>query len=117
MHIVRLLEKLGHTVAVAENGRAALALLAEQRFDLVLMDLQMPEMGGLEATAAIRDRERGTGERLPIIALTAHALQGDRERCLEADMDGYVSKPIRVGELKQAIEAVPFHQQPAWEEA
>jgi CheY-like chemotaxis protein len=101
---VRLLEKEGHTVVVAGNGREALARLGEQTFDIVLMDVQMPEMGGFEATAAIRLREKEGGRHVPIIAMTAHAMKGDRERCLEAGMDGYVSKPIQARQLWQAIE-------------
>jgi CheY-like chemotaxis protein/HPt (histidine-containing phosphotransfer) domain-containing protein len=105
---VRLLEKQGHEVVVANNGSEAIAALEREPFDLALMDVQMPEMSGLEATARIRERERATGARLPIIALTAYAMKGDRERCLEAGMDGYVSKPIRSEDLFQAIaEATP----------
>ena len=99
-----MLEDLGHQVLLASDGRMALALLEEQDVDIVLMDLQMPEMGGLEATAVIRKREQETGGHLPIIALTAHALKGDRERCLAAGMDGYLAKPLREDELFQAIE-------------
>jgi CheY-like chemotaxis protein len=99
----RLLEKQGHTVFVACNGRAALEAVREQAFDLVLMDLQMPEMDGLETTAAIRACEQGTGKRLPIIALTAQALQGDRERCLAAGMDGYLAKPVQCQQLLQTV--------------
>jgi signal transduction histidine kinase/DNA-binding response OmpR family regulator len=102
---VRLLEKRGHTVAVANNGREALSALERGAFDVVLMDVQMPEMGGFEATAAIRERERQTGDHLPIIAMTAHAMKGDRERCLEAGMDGYVSKPVQARELWEALAA------------
>jgi PAS domain S-box-containing protein len=103
---VRLLERAGHTVTVAGDGREAVQLLAERPFDLVLMDVEMPEMGGFEATALIRGQERATGRHVPIIAMTAHAMKGDRERCLAAGMDGYVSKPVRPDELGQAIDAV-----------
>jgi CheY-like chemotaxis protein/HPt (histidine-containing phosphotransfer) domain-containing protein len=103
---VALLEKRGHTVVAVENGRQVLHALATDRFDAVLMDVQMPEMGGFEATAAIRERERGTGSRIPIIAMTARAMKGDRERCLEAGMDGYIPKPIRRDELYQVLEGV-----------
>ena len=101
---VRLLEKRGHRVVVAGNGLETLQALAKQSFDLVLMDVQMPEMDGLEATAAIREKEKGTGVRQPIIALTAHAMKGDREKCLAAGMDGYLSKPIRPQELDAALD-------------
>jgi CheY-like chemotaxis protein len=90
-----LLEKRGHQVVVAGNGREALAASGGQPFDAILMDVQMPEMDGFEATAAIRARESPDGIRTPIIAMTAHALKGDRERCLAAGMDEYVSKPLR----------------------
>ena len=105
---IRLLEKHGHTVVVANNGREALAILersAPGGFDLALMDIQMPEMDGFEATAAIREKEKTSGKHLPIIALTAHAMKGDQERCAAAGMDGYVSKPIHPDELFQAIES------------
>jgi signal transduction histidine kinase/CheY-like chemotaxis protein len=101
---VRLLEKWGHTVEVVASGREALDALDRQTFDLVLMDVQMPEMDGFEATAVIRERERTAGGHLPVIAMTAHAMKGDREHCLEAGMDGYVSKPIRPQELFDAVE-------------
>jgi CheY-like chemotaxis protein/HPt (histidine-containing phosphotransfer) domain-containing protein len=101
---VRLLEKRGHTVTVASNGNEALALLKGSRFDVVLMDVQMPKMDGFQATAAIRKEEESTGGHLPIIAMTAHAMEGDRDRCLAAGMDGYVPKPIKVEELVEAIE-------------
>jgi two-component system, sensor histidine kinase and response regulator len=101
---VRLLEKRGHAVAVAGDGRQALAALEKEDFDLVLMDIQMPEMSGEEATAEIRKKERSTGKHLPIIALTAHALKGDEERYLAAGMDAYVSKPIRTDELFATID-------------
>jgi signal transduction histidine kinase/CheY-like chemotaxis protein len=102
----RLLEKHGHRVAVARNGREALEQIEAQPFDLVLMDVQMPELDGLEATVAIRDKERTTGGHLPIVAMTAHAMQGDQERCLAAGMDGYVSKPIDIGQLVSVVESV-----------
>ena len=91
----RMLEKNGHNVVTVNNGREALDMLGEKEFDAVLMDVQMPEMDGLEATAAIRAGEQGTDRHLPILAFTAHALTGDRERCLEAGMDGYLSKPVQ----------------------
>jgi signal transduction histidine kinase/DNA-binding response OmpR family regulator len=99
----RILEKQGYSVVVAATGRQAMLSLEKQDFDLVLMDIQMPEMDGLEATAAIRANERG-GKRIPIIALTAHAMAGDRERCFAAGMDGDISKPIRVTELVGEID-------------
>jgi CheY-like chemotaxis protein len=103
---VRLLEKAGHSVHTAVNGQAAIDALATDRFDLALMDLQMPEMDGLEATAIIRTQERTTGGHLPIIALTANAMVGDQERCLQGGMDGYVSKPIDVQRLLSEIRRV-----------
>jgi CheY-like chemotaxis protein/HPt (histidine-containing phosphotransfer) domain-containing protein len=103
---VRLLEKQGHAVVVANNGREALAALEREPFDLVLMDVQMPELDGLEATAQLRRQERGTSRHVPVIAMTAHAMTGDRERCLAAGMDGYVSKPIRAEELLEALAGV-----------
>jgi CheY-like chemotaxis protein/HPt (histidine-containing phosphotransfer) domain-containing protein len=112
---VRILEKRGHSVVVASNGKEAVEALEREPFDLVLMDVQMPDMGGFEATFLIRAREQGTGQRVPIIALTAHAMKGDRERCLEAGMDGYVAKPIVPQELFQAIEEVlPAQDLPEW---
>jgi two-component system, sensor histidine kinase and response regulator len=101
---VRILERRGHKTVVARSGKEALALLGKQSFDLVLMDVQMPDMDGFEATAAIRELERATGARIPIVALTAHAMAGDRERCLQAGMDGYVAKPIQAKELCEVIE-------------
>ncbi len=100
---LRLLEKQGLEVRHVTSGKDALAALAEEQFDLVLMDVQMPVMDGLEATAAIRAKERETGGHIPIVALTAHAMKGDRERCLAAGMDGYVTKPIRAHELREAV--------------
>ena len=92
---VRLLEKRGYTVTVTGNGREALGALAKEEFELVLMDVQMPEMDGFEATGAIRESEKKSGRHMPIVAMTANALKGDQERCLAAGMDAYVSKPIR----------------------
>jgi CheY-like chemotaxis protein len=101
-----LLRREGHEVVVAANGREALRTLQAQLFDLVLMDVQMPEMDGLQTTAAIRAREEGTGRRVPIIALTAQALHGDRERCLAAGMDAYLSKPVHAQQLLQTVSTV-----------
>jgi CheY-like chemotaxis protein len=102
---LRILEKHGFRATLAPDGIAAVEAVAREQFDLVLMDVQMPRMDGLEATAAIRRRERGTGRRLPIVALTAHALTDDQGRCLAAGMDGYLSKPIRTPDLLATIEA------------
>jgi len=104
--IVRLLEKHGHIILVANTGQEALTALAQQPIDLVLMDVQMPEMDGLEATAVIREQERQRGGHLPIIALTAHAMKGDQERCLATGMDDYISKPINAQTLSAAISRV-----------
>ena len=101
-----MLERAGHEAVVAANGREALALLEKEAFDLVLMDVQMPELDGLETTAAIRERERVRGGHLPIVAVTAHAMKGDAERCLAAGMDGYVAKPLQPRELEAAIARV-----------
>ncbi len=101
---LRLLVKFGHDVVVVGDGQEALDILEKQRFDLVLMDLQMPRLDGLEATAKIRERERETGRHLPIIAMTAHAMRGDRERCLKAGCDDYVSKPMRAKDLAETID-------------
>jgi CheY-like chemotaxis protein len=97
------LQKRGHSVVVAGDGRQALAVLENQTIDMVLMDVQMPEMDGFAATAAIRQRERATGAHIPIVALTAHAMKGDRERCFAAGMDAYVSKPVRAEELLKVV--------------
>jgi CheY-like chemotaxis protein len=99
----RVLERAGHTVTIAGNGVECLDQVSDREFDLVLMDVMMPEMDGLSATVAIREREQGTDRHLPIVALTANAMQGDREKCLEAGMDGYVSKPIELPILFQEI--------------
>jgi CheY-like chemotaxis protein len=110
---LRLLEKRGHHVVVAGNGLEVLAALEHQQFDLVLMDVQMPEMDGFEATAAIREKEKIEGGHLPIIAMTAHTMKGDRERCLQSGMDGYVLKPIQSKEFFTTIEEVITSPQPA----
>jgi signal transduction histidine kinase/CheY-like chemotaxis protein len=100
-----LLKRDGHLVTIVENGVAAVAAATTSRFDVILMDVQMPEMGGFEATAAIRARETVTGERVRIIAMTAHAMESDRERCLHAGMDDYVSKPVRQSDFRRALNA------------
>jgi two-component system sensor histidine kinase/response regulator len=99
----RLLEKRGHSVVVAGNGREALMALEKESFDLVLMDIQMPEMDGMEATAKIREKEKLAGGHLPVVALTAHAMKGDQEICLAAGMDDYLTKPIRPQELDKLL--------------
>ena len=101
---VKLLEHRGHTVVLAANGRQALGAIKVEKFDAVLMDLQMPEMDGFEATAAIRETEKRTGDHLPIIAMTANAMKGDRNKCLEAGMDDYIAKPVRSQELFATLE-------------
>jgi CheY-like chemotaxis protein len=111
-----LLQKQGHLVTVAGNGGEALAALERQAFDLVLMDVQMPGMDGLEATRRIRERE-GAGPHLPIIAMTAYAMKGDRERCLAAGMNGYLTKPVHAADLLRAVEAtVPPENAPPTED-
>ncbi len=107
-----MLEKRGHTVMAVENGLEALQAVQVQRFDLVLMDLQMPEMDGFAATSAIRALEKVTGAHLPIVAMTARAMKGDRECCLQAGMDGYVAKPINPKELIATIEGL-VHKTPS----
>jgi len=103
---MRMLQKHRHEVVVAGNGKEVLELLRDPKrhFDLILMDIQMPEMDGFAATAAIRDSEKGTGRHIPIVAMTAHAMKGDRERCLAAGMDSYISKPIRTTELSRLLD-------------
>jgi PAS domain S-box-containing protein len=109
MVAVEMLKHLGHDVMVANNGKEALELLVRQPFDLVFMDVQMPEMDGLETTAALRAQEEHSDRHTPVIAMTAHAMKGDRERCLAAGMDGYLAKPIHPTGLRQAIaDALPF---------
>jgi signal transduction histidine kinase/streptogramin lyase len=101
---MRLLERRGHRVEIASSGREAIDLLELERFDLILMDLQMPDMDGLEATAMIREREKQRGGRTPIVALTAYTMKGDRERCLEAGMDNYINKPIDAVKFLEIVE-------------
>ena len=107
-----LLERRGHRVTIAANGREAVNAHAKQTFDAVLMDVQMPEMGGFEATAAIRTREQSAGGRVPIIAMTAHAMKGDRERCLAAGMDEYLTKPLDSRRLCRVVEDLVAHRPP-----
>jgi signal transduction histidine kinase/CheY-like chemotaxis protein len=101
--VIHLLTRRGHTVLTAENGHEVLATLEREQVDLILMDVQMPEMDGLAAARAIREREAGTGRRVPIVALTAHAMSGDREYCIATGMDGYITKPIQGDELETAL--------------
>ena len=110
-----LLERRGHRVTIAANGREAIAALQRAHVDVVLMDVQMPEMGGFEATAAIRRRERDTGAHLPIVAMTAHAMTGDRERCLQAGMDEYITKPLDSKRLCAIVERAADSQTDAGE--
>ncbi len=102
--VVRMLEKLGHRLFVVGNGKDAIAAFESRPFDLIVMDAQMPEISGFEAAASIREREKATGRHIPILAMTAHALEGDREKCLSAGMDAYLAKPVRAGELRETIE-------------
>ena len=104
--VLNLLERRGHSVTIAENGKQALAALEKHKFDLVLMDVQMPEMGGIEATQIIRERESATGQHVRIVAMTAHAMRGDRERCLQAGMDGYLAKPLDPRTFLQTVETI-----------
>ncbi|KAF9953679.1 histidine kinase osmosensor, partial [Modicella reniformis] len=106
---VRILEKFGHKVTIVSNGKLAVESYGSKHFDLILMDVQMPIMGGFEATQEIRKLEslKGNNEHLPIIALTAHAMIGDREKCLAAGMDEYITKPLRVNELIATINKFP----------
>jgi signal transduction histidine kinase/CheY-like chemotaxis protein/ligand-binding sensor domain-containing protein len=104
--VCRLLEKRGHTVALANTGLEAIGALEKRDFDLVLMDVQMPELDGLEATARIRTQERATGKHQTIVAMTAHAMKGDRERCMSAGMDSYISKPLNSAELLSLVENI-----------
>ncbi len=113
MVAVRLLEKMGHTVIVVANGRDAVLMVQDQEFSLVLMDVQMPEMGGFEATRVIREKEAATHRHIPIVAMTAHAMKGDREQCLAVGMDGYIAKPIRPAELVAEIERFTRPMEPS----
>jgi len=103
---VHILEKYGHKVFVANNGQEVLQALKKDRFDLILMDVQMPKMDGFEATASIREKEKKTGFHIPIIAMTAHAMKGDRERCLDSGMDDYIAKPLKAEHLTKTIDLV-----------
>jgi two-component system sensor histidine kinase/response regulator len=103
---VRLLEKMGHQAVVAQNGAEALAMLKVAPFDLILMDVQMPDVDGFAATQEIRKWEQGRNSHIPIVAITAHTMKGDRESCVAAGMDGYIAKPIDPGELQRVIEEV-----------
>ena len=99
----RSLEKRGHQVVIAETGEEALEALAQRSFDVVLMDVHMPGIDGIEATKAIREKEKSTGLHQPVVAMTALAMIGDRERCLAAGMDGYLSKPIDLQKLDEVL--------------
>jgi CheY-like chemotaxis protein len=99
----KLLQKLGHTTVVAANGAEAIQRWESESFDLILMDVQMPGVDGFQATARIRQAEQKSGEHVPIVAMTAYAMSGDRERCLEAGMDGYVSKPVSRAVLEETL--------------
>src|SRR5262249_28002510 len=110
---VRLLQKQGHVATVVGDGQAAVEALQREPFDVVLMDVQMPVLGGFEATALIRRREAATGRRTPIIAMTANAMKGDREACLGAGMDGYVAKPVQGRQLADTLAEVIRHQSSA----
>jgi CheY-like chemotaxis protein/HPt (histidine-containing phosphotransfer) domain-containing protein len=116
MTATTMLEKLGHAVRVANNGRQAMDKLNDQSFDIIFMDVQMPEMDGVTATGEIRRREQTTGRHIPIVAMTAHAMKGDKEKCLNAGMDDYVSKPIRRKDLAEVIARIVerfLHEPPA----
>jgi CheY-like chemotaxis protein len=103
---IYMLEKQGHQVAGAMNGEEALAAMEKENFELILMDVQMPKMDGFQTTRMIRDREKETGLHLPIIAMTAHAMKGDREKCLAVGMDDYIAKPLNVKQLSETIARV-----------
>jgi len=109
--VVSMLQKMGHQSTIAHNGREALSMLEASPFDLVFMDVQMPEMDGLTASRKIRDQEKNTGSHIPIVAMTAHAMKGDKERCLEAGMDGYIAKPVTSHGIEDTITSM-FHTEP-----
>jgi two-component system sensor histidine kinase/response regulator len=108
--IVRLLTRKGHEVELACNGREALEALVRKEYDVVLMDVQMPVMTGEEATIAIRRAEAGTGRHTPIVAMTAHAMKGDREHFLACGMDNYLAKPLRASELFKLLDGIPVRE-------
>jgi two-component system sensor histidine kinase/response regulator len=112
---LRLVEKQGHFVECVGNGLEVLDIVSTQAFELILMDIEMPEMDGFEATRRIREAEQSTGRHLPILAMTAHAMIGDEERCLTAGMDGYLSKPIDTKELFRILDELPENAMPAHE--
>jgi CheY-like chemotaxis protein len=111
--IATVLHKQGHSVVVAENGDEALAAVERQSFDVILMDVQMPHKDGLEATVAIREAERTSGTHVPIVALTAHAMKGDEEKCLQAGMDDYLTKPLNIASLRTTLEKWTREKSPA----
>jgi CheY-like chemotaxis protein len=102
----RMLEKMGHDVKVVENGREVLAILESDQFDVVIMDIEMPEMDGFAATRAIREKEKLSGKHQKILAMTAHAMSGDKQRCLDGGMDAYIAKPIRPAKLFETLEGL-----------
>jgi two-component system CheB/CheR fusion protein len=106
---MEFLERRGHAVELARNGLEVLSALERERFDIILMDVQMPEMDGFQATAAIREREKTTGGHMPIVAVTGYAMKGDKQRCLDAGMDAYICKPIRSAELFEVLEYQARH--------
>jgi len=114
--VQKALRLAGHTGQIASTGKDAVELASTQRFDIILMDVQMPGMDGLETTDAIRERERGTDAHVPILAMTAHAMPGDRERCLRAGMDGYLSKPVRISDLLRAVDHFASGRESAFEQ-
>jgi PAS domain S-box-containing protein len=114
--VLKMLTVAGHTAELASNGIEAVDLTLTRSFDIILMDVQMPDMDGLEATASIRELERGTDSHVPILAMTAHAMPGDRERCLRAGMDGYLSKPVRISDLLRAVDHFAGGEESAFEQ-